>query len=226
MGTVAVSSGTGQQGSSIVQATRARGIEAGPIARGDAALIANRTADLDQPATLAQALAGVDTLVLIVPSLVTPANAGEARRGIGAIDVALEAGVRHIIYSSALTRQGQGVLGLGSKRAIEERLRECGIDWTIVRPAFFMENFATFFPPKEADGALTIAAPLPLDRPIQMISVGDIGDAIAAILADLDAHRGADLDLVGDQVSLAEVAEKAGSALGREVRPVALLHQP
>lgn len=222
MANVAVIGGTGQQGSSIIRAAQARGLATISVARNATGAAGSRFADLDQPSTLVEALADIETLVLTVPSLVGSANNGEARRGITVLDAALEAGVRHIIYSSALTRSGQGVLGLGSKRAIEERLRETGLAWTIVRPAFFMENFATFFPPREAGGILTITAPLPFDRPTQMVAVNDIGEAIGAILADVNSHSGCEIDLVGEAISLRDVAANATQALGRKVEGQAI----
>lgn len=222
MANVAVIGGTGQQGSSIVRAAKSRGLETISIARNAFGAADVRSVDLDRPSTLVNALAGVDTLVLTIPSLVASANSSEAKRGISVLDAALEAGVRHVIYSSALTKTGQGVLGLGSKRAIEERLRESGLAWTIVRPAFFMDNFVTFFPPKESDGVMTITAPLPLDRATQMVAVRDIGEAIGAVLANLQAHRGSEIDLVGEALSLKDVVAHATAILGREVRDLAI----
>jgi uncharacterized protein YbjT (DUF2867 family) len=157
--------------------------------------------------------------VIVVPSLVELTNAAEARRGCAAVDAAATVGVKHIIYSSALAQTGAGVMGLGSKRAIEERLAEAGPAWTVLRPAFFMENFATFFTPKEEKDGLVLSAPIPMDRPTQMVSVADVAAAAAAVIATPKAFASKKLDIVGQEIALTAVATSLSQALGKTVTP-------
>ncbi|THG92505.1 hypothetical protein EW145_g8694, partial [Phellinidium pouzarii] len=72
--------------------------------------------------------------------------AGEERQGKLVADLAREYGVQHLVFSS-VERGGEAfddhlTLDRAAKVAIERHIRSLdGLRWTILRPAFFMENF-------------------------------------------------------------------------------------
>ena len=179
-------------------------------------------ADLDDLASVRKAIEGSDAVYLATPSLGTRWDTGQARQGIGVVDAAVEVGIGHLVYQSAMTEGARGVLSVGSKRAIEERIAELEIPWTVTRPGLFMDNFLTYFPVQEQDGQLSIAMALPLDKPQGIVSAEDIGRAAAAVLAAPDRHAGKAYDLVADVVSLGEMAEIIGAEAGCPVTAVSI----
>lgn len=180
------------------------------------------TADLDDFASLRHAIEGSDAVYLAGPSLGNRWDSGQARQGIAVVDAAAEVGIGHLLYQSATVSDAHGVLSVGSKRAIEERIAELEIPWTITRPALFMDNFLTYFPVQEQDGQLSIAMALPLDKPQGLVSAEDIGRAAAAILAAPGQHVGKAYDLIADIVSFGGMAEIIGSEAGRSVTPISV----
>jgi uncharacterized protein YbjT (DUF2867 family) len=180
------------------------------------------TADLDVRSTIRAALEGADAAYIVGPSLANRWDIGQAAQGINAVDAAVEVGIGHLVYQSALARTGRGVLSLGSKRAIEERIAELEIPATIMRPGNFMENFINYFPVKEENGALVVVHPVPLDKPLSMIAAADIARAAAAVLAAPDKYIGKEFDLVGESISLNQMAATIGSVAGKPVVPVSI----
>lgn len=179
-------------------------------------------ADLDDLTAVRTAIEGSDAVYLAGPSLANRWDSGQARQGIGVVDAAAEIGVGHLVYQSAMVEGARGVLSVGSKRAIEERIAELDIPWTVTRPGLFMDNFLTYFPVQEQDGQLSIAMALPLDKPQGLVSAEDIGRAAAAVLAAPDRHSGKAYDLVADIVSFRQMAEIIGDEAGRTVTPISV----
>ena len=68
------------------------------------------------------------------------------------------------MYSSvAGADQGTGIPHLESKAGIEAHIRRLGVPATVLRPAFFMENFTTHTPPAMVDGELVVRLALSPD---------------------------------------------------------------
>jgi uncharacterized protein YbjT (DUF2867 family) len=100
--------------------------------------------DLRAPDTLAPACAGV-TAIISTASATSSPRSGDSilnvdRDGQQAlIDAAVDAAVEHFVFVSF----SSGIPGdtplHGAKRAAEQRLRESGMSWTVLRPTAFME---------------------------------------------------------------------------------------
>jgi uncharacterized protein YbjT (DUF2867 family) len=214
--TIVVFNATGAQGAAVAAATRAQGWSVRAVTRD--ALSARAQAlsaqgvgvvEMKAPTSgeLDALLIGVDAIFLVMPSLTDIYNSGEAANGIMIVEAAARAKVRHLVYSSAIISEARGVLGLGSKRAIEERIAELGLPATVLRPAFFMENLETYFPPALTDGRYSMVVPLPLHRKTQLIAVADIAAAACAVLSASERFIGKSVDLIGDALSLEEMAK-------------------
>lgn len=194
-------------------------------AKADAARAAGASlfvADLDDLRAIDAAVAGMDTVYLSGPSLTNRWDVGQARQGISVVDAAQLAGTGHLIYQSAMTPGAQGVLSVGSKRAIEERIGELDLTWTITRPGLFMDNYLNYFPVQEQDGQLTVAMALPVDRVQGLVSAEDIGRAAAVVAADPTKHAGKAYDLIADLQSFGDMARTIGDAAGRPVTPISI----
>lgn len=167
------------------------------------------TADLDAPDTLDAALAGAERMFLLSPGPDVPAQDAAG------IDAAVRAGVRHLVMVSSLGVDFDGVAGGRPHMPGEARLRESGLDWTLLRPSEFMSNAFNWRPAIEAAGALML--PTGSGR-VGFIAPEDIAAVAAAVLTG-DGHEGKIYRLTGPAaLSSAEVAAALGAALGREVR--------
>ncbi len=95
--------------------------------------------DLAKPASLADAVAGADGVFHIGPAHA----ADEAAMGLAMVDAARAAGVRKFVFSgvihpsiSAMTNHG------AAKLPVEEALYSSDLDFTVLQPARFMQNFS------------------------------------------------------------------------------------
>ncbi|MBF6335542.1 NmrA family NAD(P)-binding protein [Nocardia abscessus] len=108
------------------------------------------------------------------------------------------------------------------KEAAEEVIRQAGLDrWTILKPAFFMDNYflpskiAFKFPELSQGKLVTSASP---EAVLVMISADDFG-AVAAV-ADPDKFHEAEIELAGDALTQSEIADTLSKATGREITAV------
>src|SRR5690349_12808618 len=103
---IGISGASGNLGTSIVKQVQRRAPEAqivGISRSNDKAAALNieaRFGDYDQPDSLVTAYAGLDKLVLIPSSDLTPGK--RATQHTGAVEAAVKAGVRHITFISAV----------------------------------------------------------------------------------------------------------------------------
>ena len=129
------------------------------------------------------------------------------------IDCCRQAGAAHIVFSSSLGTDTQpaGPLGL-----VESYLRYSGLEWTILRPNFFMENFSHgwLLPEIAREGTITLAAG---KGRTSFISVQDVAAVAVKVFSD-PALRGRAYDLTGnDALSHTAVAAALTRASGRPV---------
>jgi len=167
-----------------------------------------RKIDYVQPETVEAALKDVDGLFLVAPPLdpEAPAKLNPV------IDRAKTAGVRHIVFNSALGVDQNDAAPL---RVIEKHLMASGLAYTILRPNFFMENFSTgFLAPMIAQGGIFLAAG---DAGTSFISVEDIA-AVASVAFEKE-HFGADYNLTGPgALDYTQVAKIISEVSGRKIQ--------
>jgi uncharacterized protein YbjT (DUF2867 family) len=114
--------------------------------------------------------------------------------------------VKHFVYASAVIDRAKGIPGLGSKRAVEERIAELSLPATILRPVFFMENLITYFPVRSETDELTLSILFPSDRKLQMVAIDDIAEVVATVFANPQSYLGQAIEIVGDAMTLNEMA--------------------
>lgn len=171
--------------------------------------------DYDSPETHDPALAGVDRLFII------PKNADvQADKSINPIvDRAKAAGVNHIVLMTAM-----GVDQAGEEvpyRRVELHLMQSGVDYTILRPNWFMQNFSPGFilPMIQQSGTFYLPA---ADSKTSFIDTRDIA-AVAAEVFTQAGHAGQGYTLTGSEaLTYSEAAEILSAAAGREIRYVAV----
>lgn len=172
--------------------------------------------DLDDRSSLDRALEGVDS-VFSVQNFWETGYDKEIEQGLRLVDAAREAGVRHFVYASVASAHRQtGLSHFESKWKIEQYLRESGLDWTILRPVWFMENWeGPYLKPGVLSG--TIAFPLEPGTNFQQVTVDDVGAVAALAFDDPEGWTGRALDLAGDERTITEVAAIFGRVIGRTV---------
>ncbi|MCP3730277.1 NmrA family NAD(P)-binding protein [Sphingomonas sp. MG17] len=228
---VTVFGATGTTGSEATKALLASGWTVKGATRDDASQGAQAlrdagaqtvVIDMNDRASVRAAADGADAIYFVGKSLMDAFDTGQAIQGMIAAEVAAELGTKLFIYQSALAGNGHGVLSVGSKRAIEERIAELGIPAVIARPASFMDNAKTFFPLSEQDGVLVLAMPLPVDVPQELVSAFDIGRAAAAIADRGTELAGSDVNLIAETLTLSQMADTLTDVLGRTVVPFSI----
>ena len=178
---VLVVGGTGMVGSAVVAQLRANGVEPRVMTRSaeKAARLpagtAHVVADLEKPATLPAAFAGVDGVFLLLPVSQT-----ETVQGLAGVEAAQAAGLRRIVYMSVGMPPGSDVVPhVASKIPVEQAVQASGIPWTILRPNNFFQNDLWL-----RDAITTYGVyPQPLGpRGLNRVDVRDIGEAAANAL--------------------------------------------
>ncbi|NYT39373.1 SDR family oxidoreductase [Sphingomonas sp. R-74633] len=169
-----------------------------------------RTFDYDRPETLAPALAGVDTLLLISGSEVGKRGPQHA----AVIAAAKQAGVGRIVYTSLL-RADTTPLSLGIEHSETERaILASGIPHTILRNGWYVENYASGVAAALAHGALIGAAG---DGRIAAAARADYADAAVAVLTG-PGHDGKTYELAGDTAfTLTDLAAELSRQTGRDI---------
>ncbi|WP_410609720.1 NAD(P)H-binding protein [Amycolatopsis sp. lyj-109] len=205
MQNILIVGGTGKTGRRITRRLRAAGQAVRTASRtgGDIAF------DLADPATWAPALEGVTAAYVVEPHL--RASGDRIPRFVAG---AVAAGVRRLVLLSA------GGVGQADDRhplkAAEQAVRACGLDWTILRPDWFSQNFSEGpWLPGVLAGSLSLPAG---EGRTPFIDAEDIAEVAAAALTE-DHHGGRTYQLTGPRaISFGEAADLIGKATGRTIR--------
>jgi uncharacterized protein YbjT (DUF2867 family) len=205
LGTTLVTGGTGKTGRRVVERLKARGVET---------RIASRTSspafDWHDSSTWDVALEGVTSAyIAYAPDVAIPGATDLIREF---VDVAVKQGVQHLVLLSGR--------GEEEAQASEKIVQSAGIDWTIVRAGWFMQNFSEGeFLQMVLDGAITLPARL---IPEPFIDVNDIADVAVAALTE-DGHAGEVYEVTGPRMlNFDEVAQEISAAAGRQVQFVSV----
>jgi uncharacterized protein YbjT (DUF2867 family) len=94
--------------------------------------------DLTEPASLTDAVAGMDGVFHIGPAHA----AGEAEMGVAMVEAAKAAGVRKFVFSGVIHPSISAMTNhAAAKLPVEEALYSSELDFTVLQPARFMQNF-------------------------------------------------------------------------------------
>ncbi len=163
--------------------------------------------DMTDPSTFGPAVQGAAALFLVRPPAIT--RVGPTLNAL--VDVAVEAGVEHVVFSSVAGANTNRVV---PHHRVETHLRAAPVDWTILRPGFFAQNLADAYRTDIVEHG-RIYLPAGQGR-AAFIDARDIGETVAVVLADRDAHRGAGYTLTGPEaLDFGQVAAVLSGELGR-----------
>ncbi|KUL55336.1 NmrA family protein [Streptomyces sp. NRRL F-4489] len=209
---ILITGGTGKVGGRAAAQLRAKGV---------AVRVGSRSGeprfDWEDESTWDAALAGVQK-VFLVPHDGALLTRPFVRR-------AKELGVERVVL---LSGRGADVPGYASEDGIagkthidgEDAVRTSGLDFTVVRPAWFAQNFSEgFFRDAVLAGELRLPAG---DGAAGFVDAEDIAAVAVAALTE-DTHSGRTYELSGPSaLTLTEVVELISQATGRTVRYVSL----
>jgi uncharacterized protein YbjT (DUF2867 family) len=232
---VLVTGATGNQGGAVARALlkkghKVRALTRKPDSTGALALkqlgAELAVGSFDDRDALVRAMTGVDAVFIMG----TPFEAGmetETRQGIAAVDAARAAGVKHVVYTSVSdANKKTGIPHFESKARVEEYLAKADVPYTIIAPVFFTENFiGPWFGPSLKQGVVAMA--LPAKRPLQHITVEEIGAFGALVIERREAFLGKRIDVGSTELTGEQVAEIFSRVTGKPFRymelPVAQL---
>jgi uncharacterized protein YbjT (DUF2867 family) len=215
---IAVTGATGQQGGAtaarlLMEGWQVRALvretttaPAAALARAGAELV---VADMDERGSLETAFHGAYGIFSV-----QPADEREVGRGTNVAAAAGAAKVQHLVYTSVGGAAGQSQFRKLGKWEIENHLRERDLPVTIFRPAGFMEDFTS-----DRFGLRSgrLALPFNADVAVQLIAVGDIGAFAALAFERPDSYIGRALEISGDALTPAQIADAISRAIGRTV---------
>jgi uncharacterized protein YbjT (DUF2867 family) len=161
-----------------------------------------RHGDFDEPATLRDAFAGAEQVLIVSANAV-----GEValRRHRAAIDAAREAGAARILYTSHMGANPDSAFApMVSHAASEALLAESGVPYTALRNGFY----ASTVPVLAAQARQTGTLAAPADGPVSWTTHADLAEAAAVVLTEPGRFEGPTPPLTAPAAfDLADVAE-------------------
>jgi NAD(P)H dehydrogenase (quinone) len=169
-----------------------------------------REFDYTRPESLANALKGIDNLLLISGNEIGQ----RAIQHKNVIDAAKKAGVKWIVYTSLLHADTSS-LSLADEHCITEAaLKESGIQYTLLRNGWYTENYTGSVQGALAGGAFTGSAG---DGKISSAPRADYAEAAVAVLTG-GGHHGKIYELSGDEsYTLTDLAAELSRQSGKNI---------
>jgi uncharacterized protein YbjT (DUF2867 family) len=215
--TVAVVGVTGTIGSRVAIALADAGHEVIGLARNPAHPARYRmlAVDLRNETAASAAVAGVDAIYLTTPEGGANPLGDEQAVVRNVINAAARTGVQHIIMHTALraNRGNTGARILDNKTPLEAALRDSGVPYSILRPAWYLQNL---FAAKPWLDQGMFSMPWPAHMAWAATDVDDVARAAAALFLLGPTNRGFDIHQPGG-VTAAAICEAVRSVTGRDI---------
>ncbi|WP_115944319.1 SDR family oxidoreductase [Amycolatopsis thermalba] len=170
-----------------------------------------READYDRPETLVAAFAGATKVLLI--------SGNEVGRRVpqhqAAVDAAKQAGVTHVIYTSAPRADDTTLVLAPEHQATEEIIRASGVPFTILRNNWYTENYGPNAQQAIASGVLIGSA---VSGRVASATRADFAAGAVAVLTG-EGHEGKVYELGGDVAwTFDDLAAEISAIAGTEIR--------
>lgn len=214
--TIGITGATGQLGRIVVEKLKQRIPGSAIVAlvrnpeKAESLGVALRIADYARPETLADALAGLDTLLLISSSEVGQ----RASQHANVIAAAKQAGVGRIVYTSLLHADTSPLSLADEHRETEAALKASGVPFTVLRNGWYSENYLDSLSVALQHGQFIGSAG---EGRIASATRADFAEAAAVVLTTT-GHINATYELAGDSAwTLADLAEEVSRQAGQKV---------
>lgn len=178
--------------------------------RGIDAVLGN----FENPESLKAAMQGCICLFLT-----SPPTQNQVQCEKNAIDIAKQEGIAYIVKISASDANLKSSVPWAKSHAeIDHHLRNSGMEWTILKPTAFMQNFLSLSKPISKGILPQVAG----NGQVGYIDAQDIASVAFSVLAE-NHHKRATYYLNGpEMLEMKEIALKLSETLGRRVRYVNL----
>jgi NAD(P)H dehydrogenase (quinone) len=214
--TIGITGATGQLGRLVVQKLKTRvptsdivALVRNPAKAGDLG-VAVRQADYDRPDTLASALEGIGTLLMISASEIGKRLAQHHN----VIEAAKKAGVKRIVYTSLLHADKSPINLASEHLPTENEIKASGIPYTILRNGWYTENYTGSIGGALAGGAFLGSAG---KGRISSAARADFADAAVAVVTGT-GHEGRTYELAGDTSwTLDDLAKEISRQTGKSI---------
>ena len=216
---IGVIGGTGNTGRAVVKALKEKGSEFRCLVRDPEAakklfgeVVELEYGDVSDHSSVEKGLEGCEILFLL-----TGHSPALAEQEIGTIQAAKRAGVNYIVKLSGgdavATEDCPSLIGR-SHWQIEQALKESGLEWTILRPGFFMQNLINTA--GMVKGQSKVMMPISSTVKIAMIDVNDTGDVAAEVLTK-PGHESMTYFLSGHAYTLEDFTSILSNELGSDI---------
>ncbi|MCZ4125368.1 NmrA family NAD(P)-binding protein [Streptomyces sp. H39-S7] len=176
--------------------------------------------DFDDSDSMAAAFVDVDQILLNGAGAAPTSDGGPQpmiAQQKAVIDTAGRVGVERIVKVSVWHARQGGKLAEGAHWDIEQHLKTSGIEWVLLQPSGFMQNFITGA--FNDDGSLIAPA---TDAPVSYVDCYDIA-ASAAVLLTESLGAGRAFVLTGPEpLTMAEIAGHLSGVLDKPVKVIGL----
>ncbi|MEM9832827.1 MAG: NmrA family NAD(P)-binding protein [Bacteroidota bacterium] len=166
--------------------------------------------DLEDPGSFDTALQHIDTLFLLRPPQISQAK----KYFEPIVSAAKRQRVKHVVFLSV---QGADTNSVIPHHTIEELIKPSGIDYTFLRPAYFIQNFLTTL---KRDLVEKHRVFLPAGKAkFAVIDVQDIGRVAAEVILHSEQHQNQAYDLTNQELlSFGEMAQTLTKGLEIPIR--------
>ena len=185
---VAIVGGNGKTGRAVSAALAGRGAEAVPLGRAEWS-------------DLGAAMGGCDAAYVVAPNF----HPDEPTYVSHALAACREAAVGRVVYHSVASPYLPEMAHHLGKAEAEHLVRRSGLDWTILQPGVYLQNFDLTGP---------VQVPYDVHARFGFLDLADLGQAAAKVLLE-DGHAGATYELASRSASVAELAAEAGTTAER-----------
>lgn len=222
---VLVLGASGDQGIPLVKALMERGVT--PIAgarRADAMQntpypdLQTLNADILDQNSLEAAFAQVDAVAMHLPFAWDIDVAVQFGQNVAA--AAAASGIKKIVFNTScyVASEDLNVSAHDGRRRIEASIRDCGVDYVILRPAVFMDNMIRVWCKPTIVGKDTFVYPAKEDLKVSWICLDDLG-ALSAYATLTPTLRNETITVGGPEALTGfEIAERLSAASGRNIQ--------
>jgi uncharacterized protein YbjT (DUF2867 family) len=169
--------------------------------------------DIGDPGVLAAAFDGIERGFLVMPNVQQ-----QLELETGFIDAAVKAGVKHLAYLSSIESVPENTNPITQIHvAVERHLQASGLDWTLIRPSFFMQIFSGMAAGIRDHDQIVLPAG---NGTIATTDLRDVAEILVKVLTE-PGHENKRYDVTGPELlTLADCAERFSIVLGRTIRYV------
>jgi len=216
---------TGKTGGETAKQLLQKGAKLRALVRDEAKAAALKAAgvelvvgDVSDADTVTRALQGAEKAFLTLPN-----GQRQLEQEKQFTDLAVAAGVKHLVKMSSMEAVAHAETPIPRAHwAVEEYIRASGLDWTMVKPNFFMQNLLSSAGSIKAQRKFS----LPMGNGTTgMADIRDIGAVCAEVLTGQGpagkGHAGQSYEITGPEVlTFHEVADRFSAVLGEKVEYV------